>query len=104
MKTDTVNTKWNLREKSYDTYSFYSVATGHGLLKLGTREIDKQDAELILTAVNACKDINPDNPLKVAIGLPKLFKVLESVINDKGLPFDLYNDLSSIVDTLKSKF
>lgn len=34
----------------------------------------KANAELIVTAVNACKEINPDNPVKVAELLPEIIR------------------------------
>lgn len=40
----------------------------------------KYKTELIATAVNSCKEINPGNPLKVAELLPNLIGALKSVM------------------------
>jgi hypothetical protein len=36
-------------------------------------------ADLIATALNACKEINKDNPLNVAKAIPELFKALITI-------------------------
>jgi len=43
-----------------------------------TKEQVQERTELIVTAVNACKEINPDNPLNVAKLLPKIFEILHN--------------------------
>jgi hypothetical protein len=40
----------------------------------------RANAELIVTAVNACKEINPANPLAAARAAPELLKALEYVL------------------------
>lgn len=40
------------------------------------------NAQLIVTAVNACKAINPENPLAVAEGLGELYEALKYVIRE----------------------
>jgi hypothetical protein len=86
MKTDTVNTERlevsnNLDkegEKYVPAYFVYAkkircecsiLPPGYGFTEaeqLESRNNAKYNAELIATAVNACKEINPDNPLNVA--------------------------------------
>jgi len=41
------------------------------------------NANLIVTAVNACKSINPDNPLLVAESIEKAFRFLNKVYTEK---------------------
>lgn len=41
------------------------------------REQAKQNAQLIVTAVNACKQINAEHPIKVAEALPYIIKALK---------------------------
>lgn len=46
----------------------------------GNLKRKKDQALLLVTAVNNCKSINPDNPLKVAELLPDIFQAFENVI------------------------
>jgi hypothetical protein len=96
MKTDTVNiNKWEVNEAASNSYDIINHGLNNTRINIKTTDYRnaatlkiKENAELIVAAVNACKDINPDNPLKVASHLvefvemyKKLHAELEHFIN-----------------------
>lgn len=65
-----------------DGYARYSVVTDTQLVaSLAVRENEQEveaNANLIVTAVNACKRINPDNPQAVAGAIPEVVEALRA--------------------------
>lgn len=72
METKAVNTElWE--------YKYMDFAEGHYIRYANEKwmcAVTKENAELIVAAVNACKTINPDNPLNVAKVLPEFINWL----------------------------
>ncbi len=59
------------------------------------------NAHLIVAAVNACRQINPDNPMAAAEGITNLYKAVESLLYmAKNAPYSLA--LSSNLDMLEN--
>jgi hypothetical protein len=99
MKTETVN---NIKDWVYSPH-YKDDAQGHifsnhadkmicniqGVAAETQGNLNK-NAELIVTAVNACKEINPDNPLNVAKAIPELF---ENANDIKGLLWEYFDQL-----------
>lgn len=51
---------------------------------VGDREDSEQsaNAHLIVSAVNACIKLNPDNPMAVAEGIPALYEACKELVNE----------------------
>lgn len=83
MKADTINiNKWEVNEAASNSYDIINHGLNNTRINVITQDYRhsyskaKDTAELIVAAVNACKDINPDNPLNAAKVLPELFHIL----------------------------
>jgi len=69
----------------------------------------KYDARLIVSAVNACKEFNPYNPMAAAESMPKLLKALEMIVehfrnNDENYyQSDLCMDAIAAITKVKGK-
>jgi hypothetical protein len=44
-----------------------------------TEEQDEDNANLICSAVNACQEINPDNPMAVAESIKEMYEALKAI-------------------------
>ena len=65
-----------------DGMGFFSNVVAHINLK---NDNAKANANLICEAVNACKEINPDNPLKVAQSIEELVEACNSLPEPKSI-------------------
>src|SRR4030095_4285339 len=100
METKTVNTElWDMFFAADGKY--YITTSANDAAEAYTKET----AELIVTAVNACKAINPDNPLAVAKILPELVEALKmgsDIIHHELKPVDWHTDPCAISDCLNT--
>lgn len=76
--------KWKWQKKEDDKVGYYIETDDYYIGAVDNRI----NAHLIVTAVNACIEINPENPLAVAESIGKMLKALEGLLKPYAIPDD----------------
>jgi len=110
--TDYTKEKWKFKREEYivnDVFSsieagdikicylkepHYIPDTGDRTWYNGKVEVMKANAHLIVTAVNACIELNPNNPIAVAESIKDMYEALKKIKKQGGWVYQ--EDLDSI--------
>ncbi len=77
-------TKWRV-SKEFRTKKYLNDADGRLIAEVNDmRGNYEANAKLIVSAVNACIELNPQNPLAVAEGIKDMYRACERLISRHG--------------------
>lgn len=77
--------KWEVEENNYIKPYHYRLENENNIY---AAVYSKDNANLIVTAVNQCIELNPDNPQAVAEQIGEAFGLLNKILKQDGWLFD----------------